>query len=131
MEPQKGEIKKDYFTLKKINPVIRFLTISDVLIIGGFGLVAPIFAIFITKSIEGGTVEVAGIAAAIYLLAKSLGQIPVAVIIDKIKGEKDDFWAVLIGSIIFSIIPILCANYLRSGYGRDLAGLDGDFYQAY
>lgn len=102
----KNDNWKNYFILRKINSVIRILTISDVLIISGFGLVAPIFAVFITDSIKGGTLEVVGIASAIYLLAKSLGQIPAAIIIDKIKGEKDDFWAMLIGSVIFSIVPL-------------------------
>jgi MFS family permease len=102
----KNDNWRNYFILRKINSVIRILTISDVLIISGFGLVAPIFAVFITDSIKGGTLEVVGIASAVYLLAKSLGQIPVAVIIDKIKGEKDDFWAMLIGSVIFSIVPL-------------------------
>lgn len=87
--------------------IIRVLTISDVLIIGSFGLIAPIFAIFITDKIPGGTVEVAGIASAIYLLTKSFGQIPMATFIDKIKGEKDDFWVMFTSSIVFAIIPLL------------------------
>lgn len=97
---------RDYLTMRKINSVIRFLTISDVLMISGFGLVAPVFAVFITDTIQGGNIEVVGFASAIYLLTKSLFQIPAAGIIDKIKGEKDDFWAMFIGSIIFSIIPL-------------------------
>lgn len=102
----KKESWKDYFILKKINSVIRILTISDILMLSGFGLIAPIFAVFITDTINGGTLEVVGIAAAVYLLTKSLGQIPVAGIVDMIKGEKDDFWAMLIGSIMFSAIPL-------------------------
>lgn len=96
-----------YFSLKKINPVIRYLTISDILVIGGFGLILPIFAVFITESIKGGTVEVVGIAMAIYLITKSLGQIPVAGIIDKIKGERDDFWVMFIPSVLYSLVPLL------------------------
>jgi MFS family permease len=33
-------------------------------------------------------------------------QVPAAAIIDKIKGEKDDFWALLIGSLLFSFVPL-------------------------
>jgi len=96
-----------YFRLKQINKVIRYLTLSDIMVISGFGMILPIFAVYITKSIEGGTVEVAGIATAIYLFTKSLGQIPIASIIDRIKGERDDFWAMFIGSVFFSLIPLL------------------------
>ncbi|MFH1522887.1 MAG: MFS transporter [Patescibacteria group bacterium] len=102
----KKESWENYFNLRKINKVIRFLTISDILIVSGLGLVAPIFAVFITESIKGGTLEVIGIASAVYLLTKSLGQIPIASIIDKSKGKKDDFWAMFIGSVIFSIVPL-------------------------
>ncbi len=98
---------KGYFLTKKINPVVRFLTVSDIIILTSFGLITPIFAIFITESIEGGTVEVAGIASAIYLFAKSLGQVPVAKLIDSIKGEVDDFWVLFVGSLGISLVPLL------------------------
>jgi len=106
MPHQKLKKQPGYFSIKKINSVIRFLTLSDILIVGGFGLVLPIFAVYITESINGGTVEVIGIAMTIYLLTKSLGQIPVASIIDKIKGENDDFLVMFIGSIFYALIPL-------------------------
>ncbi|RLC36600.1 hypothetical protein DRH27_04980 [Candidatus Falkowbacteria bacterium] len=98
---------QDYFAMRKVNKVIRILTISDVIIISGFGLVSPIFAIFIADTIKGGTLEVVGIASSVYLIAKSLIQIPAANFIDRMKGEKDDFWALFIGSVIYSLIPLL------------------------
>jgi len=70
---------------------------------GGFGLVSPIFAVFVTDSIVGGTVEVVGIASTIYLLVKSLGQLFAAEIVDRIKGERDDFWCMLLGSIVMCL----------------------------
>ncbi|OGF25846.1 hypothetical protein A2331_04615 [Candidatus Falkowbacteria bacterium RIFOXYB2_FULL_34_18] len=97
----------NYLTLKSVNKIIRILTVSDLIILSGYGLISPIFAIYIADSIKGGTVEVIGIASAIYLLSKSLGQIPIATTIDKIKGEKDDFWFLFSGSILFSLIPLL------------------------
>lgn len=89
------------------NDVIKILTISDLFILSGFGLIAPIFAIYLTNNIQGGNVEVAGIAATIFLLARSLGQLPAAYIVDKIKGEEDDYWSLIIGSIITSLVPLL------------------------
>ena len=103
LEKQK---KESYFTLKNINPVVRFLTISDIMILSGFGLISPIFAVFIVDIIKGGTLEVVGIASAVYLLTRSLIQIPAATMIDKIKGEKDDYWALQIGSLVFSFVPL-------------------------
>jgi MFS family permease len=97
---------KDYLSLKEVSPVVKFFTLSDVVIGSGFGLVAPIFAIFITDNIPNGSLAVVGIAQTIYLITKSLGQIPVARIIDKIKGELDDYWVMFIGTIFISLVPI-------------------------
>jgi len=96
----------NYFILKNFNPVIRFLTLADMLIAGGFGLIVPIFAVYITDNIQSGTVEVVGIASTIFLLTKCLLQIAVGAIIDKYKSEYDDFFCLLAGSIIYSIIPL-------------------------
>lgn len=99
--------QKGYFSIKDINPIIRFLTISDFLILSGWGLVSPIFAIFVVDSIKGGDVKVVGVATAVYLLTKSLAQIPAGAFIDKIKGERDDYISLLIGSFLFSAVPLL------------------------
>ncbi|MBL7078156.1 MFS transporter [Candidatus Shapirobacteria bacterium] len=97
---------RQYFQLKT-NQIIKTLTISDVFILSGFGLISPIFAIFLTDNIQGGNIEVAGIASMIYFLTKSLGQLPVAQIVDRIRGERDDFWAMVVGSLVTSLVPLL------------------------
>lgn len=99
--------QKGYFSLKEISPVIRFLTISDFLLIGGWGLMSPIFAIFIVDSIKGGSIEVVGVATAVYLITKSLAQIPMGFFIDKVRGERDDYRWLIIGSLLFSVVPLL------------------------
>ena len=62
------------YLLDHLNPVIRWLIIGDVLYYAGVGLLGPIFALFIVDFIEGGNIEVAGIAIAIYLITKSVFQ---------------------------------------------------------
>lgn len=90
-----------------INRVIRFLTISDILMLSGWGLVNPIFAVFVTDQIQGGNVQMAGFAITVFLLIKSLVQIPIAWLIDKKRGEIDDFWVMIIGSLIISLSAFL------------------------
>lgn len=97
---------ENYF-LRSFNPVIRFLIISDIALVGAGGLIAPVFALFIEDFIQGGNAAVAGIAAAIYLFTKSIFQVPIAYLIDKIRGEKDDFWFLFISSIIGALMPLL------------------------
>lgn len=89
-----------------VNKVIRVLTFSDILILSGFGLLSPIFAVFLTEQIQGGSLEIVGFASMIYLLTKSLLQIPVAQYLDEKRGEHDDFYAMLFGSIVISLVPL-------------------------
>ena len=105
MRKREADLKR-YF-LQDINPVIRFLIISDVIFTGASGLLGPIFALFIENFIEGGNEIVAGLAVSIYLLTKSVLQIPIAHFIDKIRGEKDDFWILFIFTSLASLIPLL------------------------
>lgn len=105
MEERKVDLK-GYFLLKNVNSVIKFVTMADFMMVSGFGLIMPIFAVFIVQNIRGGSLEVVGLAMTIYLLVKSVGQIPAAFLIDKIKGEKDDFWAVIIGYFLYALLPL-------------------------
>jgi MFS family permease len=95
-----------HYFLKDINPVIRFLIISDTILIGASGLLGPIFALFIEGFIIGGNEAVVGLAAGIYLFTKSTLQIPIAHLIDRIRGEKDDFWLMFICTLVIALIPL-------------------------
>lgn len=90
-----------------INKVIRVLVLGDVMFFSAFGLIGPIFAIFVTNQIAGATVATAGFAATINLLTRALLQMPVARYIDRHKGEKDDFLFMVLGSTLISIVPFI------------------------
>jgi DHA1 family quinolone resistance protein-like MFS transporter len=91
----------------KVNRVIRLLTYSDILLLSGWGLINPILAVFFADQIEGGDVKVAGIAVMVFFLVKSLLQIPLARVIDLKKGELDDYWWMLAGTILIAVAPFL------------------------
>jgi len=90
-----------------INKIIKILILSDFIIISGFGFIAPIFALFLTDKIQGGTIETVGFASAIYWLAAVLTRLPIARYIDKTKTEKDDFYFMIFGSVLISVVPFL------------------------
>lgn len=96
-----------------INRVIRTLIFSDILVLSAFGLLGPVFAIFLLEGIQGGSAEVAGFAAMVMLISRAIFQIPLAVLIDRRTGEEDDFWLLFTGSIGFSLIPIAYLFALR------------------
>lgn len=95
---------------KIINKVVKTLIISDFFLNLGWGLLSPIFAIFILEKIaHNGPLQAAGIAglsALFYWIPKSFFEIPIAIYLDKNHGEKDDFWFTFIGLLIISLVPI-------------------------
>jgi MFS family permease len=87
---------------------VHFLSLSDSMQVAALGLFGPIFAIFISEQIQTDrALEVIGIGTSIFLFTRSIGQIPLAFFIDKIKGERDDFIILLVGNTIFIIVPLL------------------------
>lgn len=91
----------------KISHVVRTLVLSDFLINSGFSIFAPILAVFITRQINGGSLEVVGFAVAIGQAFKVGIQIPVARILDRNHGEYDDFLSLFTGSLLIAMVPFL------------------------
>ncbi|MBI5254488.1 MFS transporter [Candidatus Falkowbacteria bacterium] len=92
--------------MKKITKVTKIILANDLFIALGWGLIAPVMAIFIVGNINGGNAEVAGIATGVYWITKSILQVPIGRWLDKNHGEKDDFWCLVLGTLIGSIAPI-------------------------
>lgn len=92
-----------------INKVIKVLIVSDFFLNCAWGLLTPIFAIFLVQSITNGdtakAAEVAGFGTLFYWVVKSILQIPISKYLDKNHGEKDDFLFMLLGTFIMSLTP--------------------------
>ena len=93
---------------KKINRVIKVLISNYFILSSAWGLVTPIFAIFLLEDISGNPVEVAkiaGFASLIYWVLKSILQIPISSYLDKNHGERDDFYFLITGICLTSLVP--------------------------
>lgn len=89
-----------------LNKVARTLIQADLVFLSAFGLIAPIFAVFIIEQINGGNVKVVGFAAAIYWILKAILQIPIGKFLDKHRGEKDDVSFLVLGYVLAAIVPL-------------------------
>ena len=87
----------------KVNLIIKVLIMSDFLIWSSYQLFAPFFAIFVTDKINGGSIEVVGISAAIYLVVKSVFEVPVGMYIDRSKSEIDDLLVSILGTSLTAV----------------------------
>lgn len=95
---------------KIINKIVKVLIASDFFLNLGWGLLSPIFAIFILDNITAGdsvkAVEVAGFAALFYWITKSFIEVPIGYFLDKKRGEKDDFWFMVLGLFVVAFVPL-------------------------
>lgn len=88
----------------KINRTIKLLLLSSLFLETGFGLIEPILAIYIKDNLIGGTIFSAGLASTIFLLTKSLVQLPFSYYVDK---HDDKVRWLVIGTALIAIVPFL------------------------
>lgn len=95
---------------KIVNKIAKILIMSDFFLNLGWGLLSPVFALFvlekITLSDPAKAAEVAGFAALFYWITKSFIEIPIGHFLDKHKGEKDDFWFMTLGLFVVGFVPL-------------------------
>jgi len=87
-----------------MNRTIKLLMISDIFVLTGFGLIQPILAIFINEGVVGGTIFTAGVASTLFLVTKSLVQLPFARYVDG--SLKKTRWLIL-GTVLIAIVPVM------------------------
>ncbi len=90
----------------KPNRLILKLIFSDFFLHGGWGIILPVFAVFIVDDISGGSLETVGVAVAVYWITKSVVQPFFAHHMDMVIGEEDDVSYLHRGMIITTLVPL-------------------------
>ncbi|MCG2694258.1 MFS transporter [Candidatus Parcubacteria bacterium] len=98
-----------------MNRTLKYLMITDIFYFTGFGLIAPIVAIFIKEDLTGGTIFAAGIATTLFILVKSVVQLPFSKYVDK--HDNKLLWLKIgYGLIIFNPFIYLLADHINYIY---------------
>ncbi len=87
------------------NKIVKTLILSDIAFWTGWGLLSPVFAIFILDKIVGGSALVVGLASFVLLITKSILRIPIGKALDNKVSEKDDYLVMVLGLFIASLVP--------------------------
>lgn len=90
----------------RVGRVVRYFILADLALLAGWGLVGPVFSVFVIQKVAGATLVTVGLAAGIYWVLKSIVQLPVANYLDKTPGERDDFLALILGLFISAFTAI-------------------------
>jgi MFS family permease len=89
-----------------MNRTTILLVISDVSVLTGFVLVEPILAIFIKDNLVGGTIFAAGIAFMVFLLTKSIVQLPLSRIVDR-HPRSFRRKILIVGTFCQALVPLI------------------------
>jgi len=87
------------------NKIIKYLVLTDIAFWTGWGMITPVFAIFVVDRIVGGTALTVGIATAIYYILRATLVFPFASILDKYRGDKDDYLFLVAGNFVSALVP--------------------------
>lgn len=88
-----------------MNKVIKNLILTDIAFWTGWGMITPVFAIFVVDKIVGGTALTVGIATGIYWILRASLVFPFARILDKYAGDKDDYLFLVSGNFLAALVP--------------------------
>lgn len=88
-----------------MHKILRALILSDLFLLGGFGLVQPIFAVFMLQGINNASIITIGLATALQLLTKGISQIFVAKWTDAESGNQRELVTLFIGSTLMAVVP--------------------------
>jgi len=110
-----------------MNRTLKLLIFSDIFVLTGFGLIAPIMAIFIKENLVGGSIAAAGIAVTITTLIRCILQLVFAYI----AKPKHRYAMVIVGTGFIVVVPfiyIFSTNVIHiyiaaivNGFGAGLA----------
>lgn len=89
-----------------MNKVIKLLIFSDIFVLTGFGLVDPILSIFIKDSLIGGSIIAAGMASTLFLVVRSILQVPFAAYADK---HEHRLFFIIMGTALLTLVPLIYA----------------------
>lgn len=95
----------------KLNKVIWFLTFSDILTWGLYLPLSALVGIYLSNLLGFNTVEIVGIGVGLFYLVRSISQIPIGILVDKIKRDTDDILILIAGNLFlgvpFLLFPII------------------------
>jgi MFS family permease len=89
-----------------INNIIKYLILFDFVTVSSWGLISPIFAIFVTQQIINGSLKVVGFSSALYMVSFSLARLISAYTVDRKLNDKQRIILSTLGSILIGMTSL-------------------------
>jgi MFS family permease len=114
----------------KVNPIVRAYIISESFLWSAWNFITPIFAVFATNHIEGGSVQVAASAFSAYLIARVMAELACGRYFSK-SNDSQKITITMVGIAVISFaylgfafatsVPQLFLYYSVAGIGLGIA----------
>lgn len=96
-----------------VNKTIKILLLFLFVLNLSESLFGPLFALYVRGYVGGATIASVGIAVALYSIAKSLVQVPLARMLDRSGNERGEYYAMILGALI-SVVYALGLTFISS-----------------
>ena len=108
-------LKKIVKNLKSFNKVVIFLSLSDVFSWGSFTVISILSGIYLSHKLGVDTLKLLGIGTAIYFFTRAAFQVPIGLITDKYKKDRDEILILFVGVLLMGV-PYLFYPYIQQPY---------------
>lgn len=101
--------------LSKINKVVIYLSLSDVFTWGPYTIISMLTGLYLASKLGENVVQFVGIGTSIYFFTRALFQMPVGILTDKYKHDKDEILILFVGILLMGF-PFLLYPYIQNQY---------------
>ncbi len=92
---------------KNVNSSLLFLTFSDIFSWGGYFAINALVALYLAEKLKVNAAEIVGIGNAIYMISRSVVQLPIGLIVDRTKEDRDEKLLLILGCVMMGIPYVL------------------------
>lgn len=90
-----------------INKVVFYLTFSDVCTWGPYTILTTMGGIYLEDKLGKNALEIIGIGVFVYFITRAALQIPIGMITDKIKRDRDEIISLTVGNVLMGLPFVL------------------------
>jgi len=101
--------------LTGFNRVVIYLSLSDVFSWGSFTVISILSGIYLSDKLGVDTLKFLGIGTSIFFFTKAILQIPLGLLTDKYKHDKDEILILFVGILLMGL-PYIFYPYIETPY---------------
>lgn len=101
--------------LPKINKVVIYLSLSDVFTWGPYTIISMLTGLYLASKLGENVVQFVGIGTSIYFFTRALFQLPIGILTDRYKHDKDEILILFVGVLLMGF-PFLLYPYIQNQY---------------